>query len=340
LSADNPPHSHGRAHNLPSRVATGDPARGIAAARDYFASDSRRTIQTTIGLLWLLDGGLQFQSFMYSNGFLRTLTGMEAGQPDWLSASIAWGARFAQADLGVWNTLFALTQVAIGLGILYRPTVRLALASSVAWALVVWWFGEAFGMLFANAASPLTGAPGAVLLYAVIGLIVWPNDRPGGLLGIRGARVAWAGLWCVAAWAWLLAANSSANATRDAIGSAPSGMSWLSTAQQHAAGTAAGNGELIAIVFAATSLAVGIAVAADWQPRTFLWLAVYLNLIYWLFGQGLGGLATGRATDPNAGPLFIVLAAALMTQLRAARPHESGRPSGSTQASSSSHRGA
>jgi len=292
-------------------------AARIAAARDYFVSDSRRTIQTTIGLLWLLDGGLQFQSFMYSKGFLQMLTGMEAGQPHWLSASIAWGARFEQTDVTLWNTLFALTQVAIGLGILYRPTVRLALASSVAWAVVVWWFGEAFGMLFANEANPLTGAPGAVLLYALIGLIVWPNDRPGGLLGIRGTRAAWAAIWCLAAWAWLLAPNSSANATRDAIRSAPSGMSWLSTAQHHAATMAAGNGELIAIVLAATSLAIGITVAADWQARTFLWLAVCLNILYWVLGQGLGGLATGTATDPNAGPLVIVLAAALITQLPA-----------------------
>jgi hypothetical protein len=296
--------------------------------RDYFVSDSRRTIQTIIGLLWLLDAGLQFQSFMYSNGFLQTLTGMEADQPHWLSASIAWGARFAHTDLGVWNTLFALTQVAIGLGILYRPTVKLALASSVAWALVVWWFGEALGMLFANTANPLTGAPGAVLLYAVIGLIVWPNNRPGGLLGILGARIAWAALWSVAAWAWLLAPNTSANATRDAIGSAPSGMDWLSTAQHHAATIAAGNGELIAIVLAATSLAIGITVAADRQPRTFLWLAIYLNILYWLLGQGLGGLATGTATDPNAAPLFIVLAAALITQLptRAAESIEARTP--------------
>jgi hypothetical protein len=267
---------------------------------------------------------------MYSKGFVQMLTGMEAGQPHWLSASIAWGARFEQTDVTLWNTLFALTQVAIGLGILYRPTVRLALASAVAWTVVVWWFGEAFGMLFANTANPLTGAPGAVLLYALIGLIVWPNDRPGGLLGIRGARIAWAALWCVAAWAWLLAPNGGANATRDAIGSAPSGMNWLSTIQHHASTIAAGNGVLIAIVLAATSLAIGITVAADWQARTFLWLAVYLNILYWVLGQGLGGLATGTATDPNAGPLFIVLAAALITQLpaRTAEPDPCGpRPS-------------
>ena len=35
-------------------------------------------------------------------------------------------------------------------------------------------------MLFMNTAMPLTGAPGAVLLYGLIGAIAWPNNRPGG----------------------------------------------------------------------------------------------------------------------------------------------------------------
>jgi hypothetical protein len=283
--------------------------------RSYFASDGRRMIQTALGLIWLLDGALQFQSWMYSKAFIQMLTSMEPGQPHWLSSSIAWGARLANGDLGLLNTLFAITQVAIGLGILYRPTVKLALAGSFAWALIVWWFGEAFGMLFVNGANPLTGAPGAVMLYALIGLIAWPNDRLGGLVGILGARIIWAALWAVSAWLWLLAPNSSANATHDAIAAAPSGMRWLTSLQTHAAHTAAGNGFLIAIVLAALSVVIGIAVAANWNARTFLWLAIYLNVIYWVVGQGLGGIATGSATDPNAGPLFIVLSAALYVLL-------------------------
>lgn len=296
--------------------ATHRPSRRVLdGLRDYFASDPRRTLQTALGLLWLLDGALQFQSWMYTNGFPQMLAGMEPGQPHWLDSSLAWGARLAGGNLGFWNTLFALTQVALGLGVLYRPTVKLALAGSFVWVFIVWWFGEAFGLLFMNAADPLTGAPGAVLLYGIVGLIVWPNDRPGGLVGLRGARIVWAALWSVAAWLWLLVPNSSANATHDAIVAAPSGMGWLTSLQRHAAHIAAGNGFLIAVVLAATSLAIGIAVAADWQVRTFLWLAIYLNLIYWVIGQGFGGIATGSATDPNAGLLFIVLAAALYTLL-------------------------
>jgi hypothetical protein len=288
---------------------------GVAGVRAYFASDSRRTIQTVLGLIWLLDGGLQFQSFMYSNGFVQMLSGMEPGQPHWLSSSIGWGSRLANGNLDFWNTLFGLTQVLIGLGILFRPTVKLALAGSFVWALIVWWFGEAFGMLFMNMANPLTGAPGAVLLYALIGLIVWPNDRPGGLLGVRGSKIAWAALWIVMAWLWLLAPNSSANATHDAISAAPSGMGWLNSVLTHAARLTAGDGFAIALVLAIVSALIGVGVAFDWEAKTFLWLAIYLNAIYWVVGQGFGGMFAGGATDPNAGLLFIVLACAVATVL-------------------------
>lgn len=290
-------------------------ARGGTGVRAYFASDSRRTIQSVLGLMWLLVGGLQFQSFMYSNGFPQMLTGMEPGQPHWVASSVGWGARLANGNLDVWNTLFALTQILLGLGLLYRPTVKLALGASFLWVLNVWWFGEAFGMLFANTANPLTGAPGAVLIYALIGLIVWPNGRRGGLLGERGARLAWAILWVVMGWLWLLGANNSANATHDAISAAPSGMGWLSSLESNAARITEGNGFLIALILAVVSVVIGVAVGANWEPRTFLWLAIYLNAIYWVVGQGFGGLATGSATDPNAGLPFIVLACALFTAL-------------------------
>ncbi len=36
----------------------------IPMARAYFASDSRRIVQTVLGLIWLLDGALQFQSLI------------------------------------------------------------------------------------------------------------------------------------------------------------------------------------------------------------------------------------------------------------------------------------
>jgi hypothetical protein len=294
----------------------------------YFASDTRRALQTALGLLWLLDGALQFQSFMYSKGFIDMLTGMMPGQPTWLHSSMQWASHIAAGNLSVYNTLFALTQVAIGLGLLCRRTVKPALAVSFVWALIVWWFGEAFGMLFMNMANPLTGAPGAVFLYAIVGLLVWPNDRPGGLLGIRGARVAWGALWLLMAWLWLLGANSSADATHDAINAAPSGMSWLSTVQDWAASRAHGQGLVIALVLAAVSAVIGIGVAAGWHVRPLIWLAIALNLAYWVFGQGLGGIAEGTATDPNSAIPLVLLAVAVGHTLAPVRAADASPPAG------------
>jgi hypothetical protein len=284
----------------------------VARGRAYFASDRRRTVQTVLGLIWLLDGALQFQSFMYSKGFIDSLTVNNIpGQPGWLASSISWSANLAGGHLMVFNTLFAVTQVLIGAGLLWRRSVKPALAVSFAWALTVWWFGEAFGMLFMNMASPLTGAPGAVVLYAIVGLIAWPNLRFGGLLGPRGAKTTWAVLWLLMAWLWLEAPSSSANATTNAINAAPSGMSWLSTVQNAAAKAARGDGLVIALALALVSAVIGIGVATDWRPRTLLSLAIVLNLAYWVLGQGFGGIFEGRATDPNSGLLFCLLAFAL-----------------------------
>ena len=284
---------------------------GPSRLRAYFWSDNQRAVQTVLGLIWLVDGGLQFQSFMYSKGFLGDLAASGMGQPGWLAGSVAWGVRLAGGDLTLWNTLFALTQVGIGLGLLCRRTVKPALAGSFVWVLTVWWFGEGLGMLFANMAQPVTGAPGAVLLYGLVGLVAWPSGRPGGLLGGKGAKTMWAGLWLLMACLWLNGASSSANATRDAILGASSGFSSVSHLQRTVASAAAGNGLIIALVLALVSALIGVAVAVGWRPRIFLGLAIVLNIVYWVLPQGLGGLFAGGATDPNAAPLFVLLACAM-----------------------------
>jgi hypothetical protein len=298
--------------------ASNPPSAGsvLSNARVYFASDIGRSLQTALAVVWLLDAGLQFQSFMYSKGFVQMLTGMTAGQPSWLASSMSWAAHTAGHNLNVFNTLFALVQVAIGLGLLYRPTVRAALLLSIAWAIFVWWFGEAFGMLLMSMASPLTGAPGAVSLYALLALVAWPNGRAGGLLGIRGTRIAWATLWVLMALLWLEGPSSNPNAITTAINAAPSGMSWLSTVQNWAASAAQGNGVPIALVACALSLVIGLGVALDWHARPLLKVSIGLSLVFWIVGQGFGGIVQGGATDPNAAPLFILFAWVLYALLR------------------------
>ena len=74
----------------------------------------------------------------------------------------------------------------------------------------------------------------------------------------------------------------------------------------------------IALVFAALSLAIAWTVAMNWRPKPFLLLAGALSLVYWIFGQGLGGIFQGGATDVNAAPLFVLFAYVLYTLGRCA----------------------
>ncbi len=293
------------------------PGASIGAwARSYFASDARRALVSALGLLWVLDGALQLQPYMYSGGFITQLKQGALSEPRWLEASIGWSAHLFAQNATLWNTLFALIQLSIGIGLLYRPTVKPALALSFAWALVVWWFGEAFGFMLMQmtAASPLLGAPGAALLYGLAGAALWPTERPGGLLGLRGTRAAWATLWLAMAWLWLQFQNSGPNAIAAQIKvEAPAGASWLSGVEHWAASATTGNGVWLALLLASLSAAIGVSVAANWHPRPFLLVAVALNLIYWAVGEGFGGIFTGHATDPNTGPLFILFAAVLYT---------------------------
>jgi hypothetical protein len=308
------------ADRRPARVSRGETL--LAWARDYFFADSRRAIQTWLGLIWLLDGALQFQSFMYGNGFILMLKSTALGQPPWIADSMNWAANTMQSSQAVDNTAFALVQVAIGLGLLHRRAVKLALLASFAWSLFVWWFGEGFGMLFMTMSSPLSGAPGAAVLYPLVGLIAWPGERPGGLLGVRGARLAWGSLWLAMSYLWLSAPGTSPDAISKAINGAPSGMSWLTSIQNSFTTATLGHGLVIGLALAAASAAIGIAVARNWRARAFLALAIVLNIGYWILGQGFGGIFAGGATDLNSGPLFVLLAYALysLIALPSSRP--------------------
>jgi hypothetical protein len=304
---------------------------------------TRRGLQIALGGIWLLDGALQFQSFMYSQGFLKEVIEPSAEmQPGWIGHPILSGAHFAGHDLALWNTLFALVQVGIGLGLLWRPAVRPALLVSFAWALVVWWFGEGFGMILAGMASPLTGAPGAVLLYGIVGLLVWPTGSDeagrgtaavgkgraagGGLIGERGGLVAWSALWVTATVLWCLSVNRAPAAIGEALGGAAGGSPhWLAHLQTSLDHTIGGHGEPIAIVLAILSLAIAVGVWTRWR-RAALVAGVLLSLAYWVLGQSLGAINTGQATDPNAGPLFVLLALALMPRRRVADVRHSAAP--------------
>lgn len=281
-----------------------------------------RGIQVALGVIWLLVGLLQFQSFMYTHGVITEVFA-PAAEHQW---SIVGGPmktidNFYGHDLTLWNTLAAEIQCAIGLGlILSKKTVKPALLVSFGWALSVWWFGEGFGGLTSTTLpSPLMGAPGAVILYAIVGLLVYPTGRQEGRspadlgpLGDRGGLYAWSGLWAMSAALWLVNVNRAKDATHEMIkGMSEASPHWLARFQTSIGNHTQGHGTTIAVVLAIVSLAVAIGV---WTPLRSPALAagIVVSLAYWVFGQSLGGpFWIGNATDVNAGPLFVLLAMAL-----------------------------
>ena len=142
------------------------------------------------------------------------------------------------------NTVFATIQLLLGLGIAFRPTVRLALAASVAWSLGVWWFGEGLGGVLSGAASPrqrrarrgdpLRAARGA----AVAGR---PRRAPAPFTAARAvgapvARALWLVLWLSLAYFALTPANRAPQALHDMIAGMANGEpGWLAAIERSAA---------------------------------------------------------------------------------------------------------
>jgi hypothetical protein len=283
-----------------------------------------RGVQIALGLVWLLDGLFQFKSFMFTHALITEVFGPAMkGQPSFVGDPMNTFDNFYGRNLTLWNSLSGEIQVAIGLGMICgKRLLKPALAVSFLWAPVVWWFGEGFGGLTANTLpSPLMGAPGAVILYAIVGLLVWPTDRQDGSspvslgpLGDNGARYIWSGMWVMFAGLWLANVNRAKEATHEMIkGMAEASPHWLAKIQEGVGKHTVGHGSTIAIVLAVLSLAIA---AGVWNGRLrtpALAVAIVVSLAYWLLGQSLGGpfWAEG-ATDFNSGPLLVLLAVALM----------------------------
>jgi hypothetical protein len=281
-----------------------------------------RITQVILGLIWLIDGALQFQPYMFGKTFITGVIDPNAvGQPGVIADPIIWIAKLIEPHVGVFNGFAATLQVAIGLGLLCRRTVKPALLGSFAWALGIWFTGEGLGGIFSGTANPLTGAPGAALLYIVVGLMCWPRVarvargetimKRFGLLGDRGARGVWAILWLGSAALWLLPANDGSSAVHDAIVSVPTGAGWLTSLLSTAASASAGHGYEIAIAMAVLSAIVGIGVLRGRHLRPYLALGIAVSLVYWVIGQGFGGIFTGQATDVDAAPLIILIGSML-----------------------------
>ena len=279
--------------------------------------DARRALQLALAAIWLLDAVLQYQSFMYTKAFGQMIAATASGNPSVIARPITWNATLVEHHLAAINTIFATIQLLIGLGIALRPTVRLALAVSIAWSLGVWWFGEGLGGVLSGAASPLNGAPGAVIIYALLAVLLWPADRDiaasftaARAVGARVARGLWLVLWLSLAYFAVTPANRAPQAIHGMIAGMESGNpGWLAALDRGAASLVSGQGLAASIVLAVALvlIAVGVYLPSSAAKATLV-LAIVVALMIWVFGEAFGTIMTGGGTDPNSGPLLVLLA--------------------------------
>jgi hypothetical protein len=288
---------------------------------------SARSIQIGLGILWLLDGLLQLQPKMFGPDFAHEVILPAAqNQPGLVSSGITHMAHLVSLQPVLTNVLFAAVQILIGVGLLIRKTVRPALVLSFVWALGVWALGEGFGLLLTGAASPLTGAPGAALLYVAIGVLVWPGAGRSeseplpltgpasaeGPLGVRGGKAMWAVMWGGMGILWLLPSNRVGGGISAAVAGAVGGEpGWLAHVQLSAAHAIDHGGASIAVACAVTSFVIGLGPLLARRATAFLIAGASLALAYWVFGQAFGEPFSGIATDPNSGPLLVLFALTL-----------------------------
>lgn len=274
---------------------------------------------------------------MFTKSFGQMLADTAHGNPAVIADPITWSAGIIEAHPGPANAMFATVQLLLGLGIIWRPAVRAALAASVVWSVAVWWLGEGLGGVLSGTASPVSGGPGAVILYAVLAVLLWPANpesdtsfQAARSVGARGARLVWAVLWGSMAWfAVVPAASRTPQGLHDTLSGVTSGEPpWLAAIVDAAANAVAGNGLAASVALAAVLTVIAVGVYAP-RPaaRVIIALAVVTAVVLWVVGQELGGVFTRSATDLQSGPLLILLAVAYWPMMSAARgPVPLGHP--------------
>jgi cytochrome oxidase Cu insertion factor (SCO1/SenC/PrrC family) len=189
-----------------ARASDGGPAAAASARAPEPAW--RMVLRIGFGLLWLLDGILQAQPQMAVGLPSRVIEPIAATSPPWVQHVVNWaGTTWSYHPL---QAAASAVWIQIGIGIWMLVASRGVLSrfsgvAAVAWGLVVWVFGEAFGGVFAPGLTWLFGAPGAALIYVVAGALIalpdgaWQTRRLGRIM-VTGIGLFLIGMAVLQAW--------------------------------------------------------------------------------------------------------------------------------------------
>lgn len=281
-------------------------------------SDLQRTFSLLLATLWLFDAVLQLQPFMFTkgaDGFSGMLKSLADGNPGWVAASIRWNASIVAHQPILTNAAFAGIQFLIAFGIVYRRTTKYALSLSIAWSLGVWWFGEGAGGIFQGGATPFGGGPGGVLFYGLLAVLLWPSegsDRPfvaAKSVGVRAAKIIWMVWWFLLAVLSVIGAGRSPQALHDLVDGMIDGQpGWLVHIDKVSESFLLRHGTTAAILLALLCVALAVSVILPAKVmRVILVVGITVFVLIWIGVQNLGGILAGGATDPNSGPVVILL---------------------------------
>ena len=275
----------------------------------------RRVLLYGLGALWLLDGLLQLQPGMFTMDMISTIMSPAAtGEPGWLNAIINWSIHVVTPHLVAFNWTVSILQLLIGVLLLMprKPLVTTGLWLSIVWGVLVWVFGEGIGQLLTGTATFLTGAPGSVFLYVVASiLLLLPEER---LSWWRNRRVD-AATWTVAFTLVVGAALQLSPVFWTSLGIAsPFGSAAMMPQPLWIRGTIDAAATLVAkapiaanLAIIVVTLGVGLLLLSMPYRRWVFWVAMVWLAIVWWFGQDLGMLYGGMATDPNSAPILAVM---------------------------------
>lgn len=274
-----------------------------------------RVLQVLAGF-WILDGLLQLQPAMFTMAMIQSVMQPETtGQPVWMQEIVRWVIAVLSWNLPLANGLIGGIQLLLGAALLWRGRERTwPLWASLAWAALLWIFGQGLGGVLTGQASLLSGAPGSAALYALLTWAAWPLPAPSdsGREGCRREAVAvcLGALWALGAvlqtWPSFLPRSGL---TGLVLGAANGQPAWLSHLLHWGA---AGIGRAPVATNAAAVILMALIAAGIWSAGRLRRPALLLSLAFsawaWLFGQALGGIFSGMATDPNSAPLYAVVA--------------------------------
>jgi hypothetical protein len=246
-------------------------------------------------------------------------------QPAPIAASLHVIVAITTQHITLLNLIVAITQVEIGFLLLTGIWVRGAIITSIIWSLLVWYGGEGMSMLFTGEAGVLTGAPGAVLLYPLLGLLVYPRtastkETAEGTLDsiLPQAQFRWvfAGFWIFAALLQLQPywwqPEQISQIIGDMIGQGGFNRFLVDPILQQFSTTTTSL-ELplnIALIVIFLGLGLALLIVKPKQIRPLLAISIILSVVIWWIAQGFGMIFTGMATDFNSGLLLILMALA------------------------------